>query len=144
MPSITVRPRWLLYLMIFFIGWSRVFAASVEMPMDTQKFHISTEQKTVTDSHSHMKCHQAMTHAEPAASVKSVDCHQQQATQQSGHMPCADCSSSHCQSLNSSLPHYLPMSGPFLDAPQESRTYRQDPAQHLTGYWQEILRPPRA
>lgn len=131
---------WFVFLMIFFIGGSGVAVAAVQA--------IQSDQNT-------------------SASIPAMACHDQQMMDQHHHMPssksdllslaqchdgkmhsdqhCLDCNStSHCQSINLGLDQHSPSltSSPFLELSTRTNTDYQ--ARHLAGYWQEILRPPKA
>lgn len=60
------------------------------------------------------------------------------------HLSCNDCTQLHCQSLTTYVdaqPLHLVNATAILDHPQPYFDYS---AQHLMGFWQRILRPPKA
>lgn len=60
------------------------------------------------------------------------------------HVKCQDCAQIHCQSLSSDVHHHvLNLTQPLMIA-NRNIGHSVYNAQHLSGYWQEILRPPRA
>jgi len=87
----------------------------------------------------------AMGHSQKSSDTASVSCHftdvaEVQVTQQH----CQDCSASLCQSLFAWLSPTLAVI-PLSDSAEiPSRLALAYQAQHLAGFWQEILRPPKA
>ena len=60
------------------------------------------------------------------------------------HIPCHECAQLHCQSLSSSLDTAaIALFQPLLESNHHSHNSIYT-AQHVSGYWQEILRPPKA
>ncbi len=154
MRFLTVRPRWFMYLMIFFIGCSHVWAAS----LDTQPMqHTAMPKMAVVNAGHHAHVVQA------ASDTTAIDCHRnsssqhvsehgnapvachQDDAQKNQHQPsCLDCSPSHCQTLTSVVLQPAFSGIPVAALSRTSSEYWSIQAHNLTGYWQEILRPPRA
>ncbi|MCO8079358.1 hypothetical protein [Acinetobacter lwoffii] len=135
-----VKQIWLVMLVVFAIGWSSVSVASAT----TMHLVISTEKMS---SH----CLE-MTKPSASHSLHKTDHHQDQeliqpncvsdSTQQSSD--CLDCGTTACQSLITSLPIAAPeLSVPDRSYPEKIRLSAYH-GKHLAGYWQEILRPPKA
>ncbi len=56
---------------------------------------------------------------------------------------CQDCNPVHCQMVNLALQQAVPdIESSSIPIPSQFSSIYQ--AQHLAGYWQEILRPPKA
>lgn len=93
-------------------------------------------------------CHASMPHAQSssapfAAAQASMHC-QTDMQQMSSKAQCADCALWHCQIASLSLDmHPVQLNAPELyvlaDQPNTLLS-----AEHLPGYWQELLRPPKA
>jgi hypothetical protein len=80
--------------------------------------HVQTDDQTV--------CHQNMT--------QSLNSHGEH---------CQDCNPVHCQIVNLALQQAVPdIDSQFIPISSQFSSIYQ--AQHLAGYWQEILRPPKA
>lgn len=153
MRFLIVQPRWLMYLMIFVIGCSRVWATSSEI----QPMHHAAIEKpasVMAAQHVHdaqaashtsaMDCHRSSPQHSSDQAAQQATCHQEEG-EKNVHLSssCSDCSPSHCQTLNSGVlqPAFSGIAEVALQ--HLSCNYWPDQAQHLTGYWQEILRPPR-
>jgi hypothetical protein len=149
--------------MVFAISWSSVSIASVNvMQMSMQHEQMmysfsSTEHQEMMkqaslqqiknhciDMQEHNNDHnQSINHDQQANDLNS--CHTQ--TSQSKHLQapeCQDCALFSCQSsvvwFNSDIPKMV-----MPDHFQNSHSYQVNyQAQHLAGFWQEILRPPKA
>ncbi|WP_313564633.1 hypothetical protein [Acinetobacter sp.] len=135
-----VKQIWLVMLVVFAIGWSSVSVASA----NTMHLVIPSEK---TNPH----CLE-MTKPSASHSLHKTDHHQDQeliqpdcvsdSTQQSSD--CLDCGTMACQNLVTSLPITTPeLSVPDHGYPEKTLLPAYH-AQHLAGYWQEILRPPKA
>lgn len=73
------------------------------------------------------------------------DCHDQiNSSQHQQHLNCPDCQILHCQSINADLPQATVDLTAQPSAELEVMQYGIDHPVDLTGYWQEILRPPKA
>lgn len=62
----------------------------------------------------------------------------------SHHAGCADCQTLHCQSLNCTLIEYQPMSALLFNSYDPVLAQDLTTSSLLTGYWQQILRPPKS
>lgn len=130
---------WFVFLMIFFIGGNSVAVAAVQ---SIQPEQVASSMRTMHCHEQHMmdqSHHLSVSHAD-ANNVEK--CHEGKALNE---QHCQDCnSSSHCQIVNLALDQQLPelTSLPFLELDHHKNIAYQ--AQHLAGYWQEILRPPKA
>lgn len=129
--------------MAFVISWSSVSSASVN-PMHTV---LLNSKQTVMpihhESERHLKdvvmseCHENLVEKEIIHS-KTMDCHSQ-----THGLNCQECSAFTCQAP------------PVYDTPTSIQlitsdifkviifTFADDCARYLTGYWQEIMRPPK-
>jgi uncharacterized membrane protein len=153
---------WFVCLMVFAIGWSGVSIASMKvMPMSMQhqqmmsSMSVSEHQAMMQsaslqklENHCDVKLNklqqnQPTDHEQQNNNLKS--CHTQSI--QSKHIAateCQDCALFSCQSsivwFNSDIPKMV--------TPDHFQNSHHDPAnyqaQHLAGFWQEILRPPKA
>ncbi len=73
------------------------------------------------------------------------DCQDQvSSSQHQQHLNCPDCQILHCQSINADLPQATVNLTAQPSAELEVMQYGIDHPVDLTGYWQEILRPPKA
>ncbi|ENX34378.1 hypothetical protein F889_01656 [Acinetobacter colistiniresistens] len=130
---------WFVFLMIFFIGGSGVAVAAVQAIQSDQNSSVSIlsmacHDQQMMDQHHHMQS--------KTDSLSSAQCHDGKLH---NDQHCQDCNSiSHCQSVNLALDPQGPSLGatPFLEL--NTRTNTDYQARHLAGYWQEILRPPKA
>lgn len=148
--------------MVFAIGWSGVSIASMKvMPMNMQhqqmmsSMSVSEHQAMMEsaslqklESHCDVKQNkhqqnQTTDHEQQNNNLKN--CHTQ--SSQSKHISateCQDCALFSCQSsviwFNSDIPKLI-IPDHFQNSASYQATYR---AQHLAGFWQEILRPPKA
>lgn len=68
----------------------------------------------------------------------------QQSMMGKGHTPCSDCYSAHCQTLSNVQSINSLMVRPLALQPAPTQQYAVLQLQHLSGFWQQILRPPRA
>ncbi|WP_291354290.1 MULTISPECIES: hypothetical protein [unclassified Acinetobacter] len=145
------KQAWFVFLMVFAIGWSNAVLA-FEQPMHQQMMSELTVQHedkmpmtTMSGCHDSVKTLPDMQH-HPVDQLKvqhDQDCHQDMGDQQQ-HFSCNDCVPLHCQSLTvwldsqiSDLVHLEEVQ----EHPQRNFDYS---AQHLSGFWQQILRPPKA
>ncbi len=93
-----------------------------------------------------MPCHseQMKHHSMHIQADEQATCHQSmsQVSHQHGKH-CQDCNPVHCQMVNLALQQAIPdIESSFIPIPSQFSSIYQ--AQHLAGYWQEILRPPKA
>ena len=145
------KQLWFVFLMVFAIGWSSVALASVKSMHQPMMNAASVDQHHNAEMTVMSGCHdsistQAHMQQHPAEHVKAAhdqDCHQTM-TDHTQHFSCNDCVQLHCQSLTTWLDSAiaeLPNLGPIQEHPQRNFDYS---AQHLNGFWQQILRPPKA
>lgn len=135
-----VKQIWLVMLVVFAIGWSSVSVASantMHLVMSTEKMSSHClEMKKLTASHS---LHETDHHQDQ--NLVQPDCVSDNIQQSSD---CLDCGTMACQNLVTSLP----IATPELSVPDhgysEKTLLPAYHAKHLAGYWQEILRPPKA
>lgn len=121
---------WFVFLMTLVIGWSGVSIAQTPMQHDLHTMPCHSEK--MTDHSVHVQandqtvCHQTMT--------QSLHSHGEH---------CKDCNPVHCQIVNLALQQAIPdLESQFVPILSQFSSIYQ--AQHLAGYWQEILRPPKA
>lgn len=144
--------------MAFVMGWSGLVYAS-SMPMHAkmmQQQWSEVQQLSVQNVPEHQQ-HQAMSQVQPDCHAAAPMQHQQHLAQMDLQKPCdshvssstpvkqcADCAQLHCQTLTVWLDTAVADS--LLHLPSDSATnlHSRYTAQHLIGYWQEILRPPKA
>ena len=157
-------------LMAFVIGWSSVVAAQQNIIHQQMMIEMTTAQHTFQNSktdtvsvkqqgdsaHTLPDCHQPLvkqnampSHHQPAelehTTTQAAHCDEMNLQSQAnmGQMDCQDCALWHCQ-FSTSL-----MDAAFVNVQAISMTEYHDvpkfiyTAQHLKGYWQEILRPPQ-
>ena len=144
------KQAWFVFLITFVIGWSSVVLASAQ-PMHQQ---MMTE-LSVKQNHAEMlamsNCHEAQTSPvqlkhDSSSHVQiqvDQDCHPS-IKDQMQHASCSDCAQLHCQSLST----WLDVQTVKLFRAEEIQQLQQlnfdYSAQHLNGFWQQILRPPKA
>jgi len=151
------KQTWFVVLMVFVISWSSVAFASVKplhQQMMDESAAIKHQPTAMANCHQsqhtlpHMQQHSAehdqhhftVHHIEPDS-----DCHQHTSDHDhQQHFSCNDCVQLHCQSLTTWLDAQIP-SFVHLTSVQEQPQLNADySAQHLSGFWQKILRPPKA
>ena len=129
---------WFVFLMAFVIGWSGVSVAAKPMQHSPSAMMMSHAMQ--------QPCHTVnMSDHEHMHSQSMHQCHQEMIPvvhqQYSDH--CQDCNPLHCQIANLAVQQVIPDLAPsFIPTPIQFTSVYQ--AQHLAGYWQEILRPPKA
>ena len=145
------KQLWFVFLMVFAMGWSSVALASVKSMHQHMMHAASVDQHHNAEMMAMSGCHdstsiQAHMQQHPAEHIKAAhdqDCHQTM-TDRTQHFSCNDCVQLHCQSLTTWLDSptaALLNLDPIQEHPQRNFDYS---AQHLTGFWQQILRPPKA
>ena len=151
MPTSLRKQAWFVFLMVFAIGWSNAVLA-FEQPMHQQMMSELTAQHEDKMSMMTMSgCHDSVNtqphmQQHPVEQVDvshDLDCNQGMSDQQQ-HFSCNDCLQLHCQSLSlwlDSQAHPLVHLHTIQEHPQLNFAYF---AQHLSGFWQQILRPPKA
>ena len=141
---------WFVCLMAFAIGWSSAVFAIVKPVHQSMMTELSVKQ-----SHAEMlamsNCHEAQT---SPAQVKhdssshvqiqvDQDCHPS-IKDQMQHASCNDCAQLHCQSLSTWLDVQTVKLFSAEEIQQRQQLNFDYSAQHLSGFWQQILRPPKA
>ena len=129
-----VKQLWLMLLMVFAIGWSGVSVAS------TKTMHLILPAETTTHTIPMTANHEFLDSAHESQAFASSHCDSGIAT----HQDCLDCGYSACQSLITGLNMHPPELHSFNIQFAEKTALPIYSAQHLAGYWQEILRPPKA
>lgn len=160
---------WFVGLMVFAMGWSSVVLASGQLMH--QQMNIPTHQQNKTHSleitsaaHCHQLQHDTQSHHvaqkqhEQPQHTKGFDAKNHDADKQqhdlfclnmddqtADHVQCHDCAQVHCQTSNSIYAQDHQFEVVVMQSQEYvSQDYDTDQAQHLTGYWQQILRPPKA
>ena len=144
------KQLWFVLLMVFAMGWSSVALASVKymhqhmMHAASADQHHNAEMTAMSGCHDSVNAEPDTQHSsEPVKAPHDQDCHQTMQDQMQ-HFSCNDCVQLHCQSLTTWLDSgtaALLNLNPIQEHPQRNFDYS---AQHLTGFWQQILRPPKA
>ena len=144
------KQAWFVFLITFVIGWSSVVLASAQ-PMHQQ---MMTE-LSVKQSHAEMlamsNCHEAqvlqvLIKHDASSHVQiqvDQDCHPSTKDQMQ-HASCNDCAQLHCQSLSTWLDVQTVKLFSAEEIQQRQQLNFDYSAQHLNGFWQQILRPPKA
>ena len=148
MRSLLKTHSWFVLLITLVMGWSGIAQASAA-PMH-QMMQLSIQ--AATGMQSMPDCHQTkssspvsghqMHMAQTDITAKS-NCHASDMLQNK-QVQCQECAQYHCQTTLTLL-YVEPLAVVQLEAAlvQSSPHFRYQ-AQHLVGYWQEILRPPKA
>lgn len=148
MRSLLKTHSWFVLLITLVMGWSGIAQASAA-PMH-QMMQLSIQ--AATGMQSMPDCHQTkssspvsghqMHMAQTDMTAKS-NCHASDMLQNK-QVQCQECAQYHCQTTLTLL-EVEPLAVVQLEAAlvQSSPHFRYQ-AQHLVGYWQEILRPPKA
>ena len=148
MRSLLKTHSWFVLLITLVMGWSGIAQASAA-PMH-QMMQLSMQ--AATGMQSMPDCHQTkssspvsghqMHMAQTDMTAKS-NCHASDMLQNK-QVQCQECAQYHCQTTLTLL-DVEPLAVVQLEAAlvQSSPHFRYQ-AQHLVGYWQEILRPPKA
>ena len=159
MSTLLRKQSWFVCLMAFVMGWSSLVYAST-MPMHAkmlqQQISVQVQQQAEVVAAEHQQ-HQK-TKAQPDCHATApIMQHQQHMTQMDMKNPCdshlssntpvkqcADCAQLHCQTMTVWLDTAVAdaLQNPHPDS--VSNLHSRYMAQHLIGYWQEILRPPKA
>jgi len=130
-----LKQSWLICFLVFLTGWSTVSAHLLS--------HFGGSQPTQRASQhiGHAGCHEVSHAASQSAHHSCINGDNHQTVQQ---VHCQDCSSLHCNTLPVVLAaaDNVPESLPNLSLPETSHSHYF--ARYLPGYWQEILRPPKA
>ncbi|NNG83104.1 MULTISPECIES: hypothetical protein [Acinetobacter Taxon 24D] len=144
------KQAWFVFLMVFAIGWSSVAFASVK-PMHQQMmneanvdYHPNAEITAMSGCYDSVSVEPHMQHSsEHVKAAHDQDCHQTMTDQQQ-HFSCNDCVHLHCQSLTVWLDSQISDLVHLEEAQEHLQRNFDYSAQHLTGFWQQILRPPKA
>ncbi|PZK60241.1 hypothetical protein C7Q29_15520 [Staphylococcus aureus] len=157
MRSMLKKHSWFVLLITLVMGWSGIAQASAA-PM-TQMMQLSMQAATSEQSSAHATGMQSMPDCHQTKSSSPVSGHQMHMAQtditaksnchasdmlQNKQVQCQECAQYHCQTTLTLL-DFEPLALVQLEAAlvQSSPHFRYQ-AQHLVGYWQEILRPPKA
>ncbi|WP_131262943.1 hypothetical protein [Acinetobacter sp. ANC 4910] len=92
----------------------------------------------------HPDCHSAVQHQQHNVHMDAQKNHCESSLQSSAVKQCADCAQLHCQTLTVWLDTAVAETFPQLSPDALTNLHSRYMAQHLLGYWQEILRPPKA
>ncbi|OAL76189.1 hypothetical protein AY606_12770 [Acinetobacter sp. SFB] len=145
------KQAWFVLLMAFAIGWSSVAFASAKSMHQQMMSELTLQHKhsmpmtTMSGCHDSVstQAHTSQHSAEHVIAPSEQDCHQTMMDQQQ-HFSCNDCVQLHCQSLilwlDSDIAEILSFDH-IQQHPQRNFNYS---AQHLMGFGQQILRPPKA
>lgn len=152
------RQSWFVCLMAFVMGWSSfVYASSMPMHAKMLQQQSSAVQQPSTQNVAEHPQHQTLSQAQPDCHAAAPMQHSQHLAQMDLQKPCdshsssstpvkqcADCAQLHCQTLSVWLD--TAVADPLLHFSSDPATnlHGRYTAQHLIGYWQEILRPPKA
>ena len=145
------KQAWFVFLMTFVIGWSSVVLASAQ-PMHQQMMtELSVKQSHSAEMLAMSNCHEAQTSPAPVKHDSSShvqiqvdqDCHPS-IKDQMQHASCNDCAQLHCQSLSTWLDVQTVKLFSAEEIQQRQQLNFDYSAQHLSGFWQQILRPPKA
>ena len=138
MFNVLIKQAWFTLLMVFAIGCSTLSVASAKT------MHVSLAPSesisapchhSLSEPRNEIHHHDLSMTSNPSDHCKSIEHHDE---------ACIDCSFSACQSMLSWIDLQSPQLGiithTFLDETQIPSVSTQN----LSGYWQEILRPPKA
>ena len=157
MRSLLKTHSWFVLLIILVMGWSGIAQASAA-PM-YQMMQLSMQAATSEQSSAHATGRQSMLDCHQTKSSSPVSGHQMHMAQsdmtaksnchasdmlQNKQVQCQECAQYHCQTTLTLL-EVEPLALVQLEAAlAQSTPHFRYQAQHLVGYWQEILRPPKA
>jgi C1A family cysteine protease len=145
------KQAWFVFLMTFVIGWSSAVLASAQPRHQQMMTELSVPQSHSAEMLAMSNCHEAQTSPvqlkhDSSSHVQiqvDQDCHPS-IKDQMQHASCSDCAQLHCQSLST----WLDVQTVKLFRAEEIQQLQQlnfdYSAQHLNGFWQQILRPPKA
>ena len=145
------KQAWFVFLIAFVIGWSSAVLASVKPIHQQMMTELSVKQSHSAEMLAMSNCHAAQT---SQAQVKhdssshiqiqvDQDCHPS-IKDQMQHTSCNDCAQLHCQSVSTWLDAQTVKLFSAETSQQLQQLNFEYSAQHLTGFWQQILRPPKA
>lgn len=142
------QQTWFVLLMTFVLSWSSVSIANAQS-IHTIGLSTNTAVLSQTQQHGHnahavqpVPCHEMPTSTHMAPQTAS--CHTMDHALQSHQQGCLDCHTLHCHHVNVVLDTQVPTLQRPLYLPLLQQLNAQYLVQDLTGYWQEILRPPKA
>ncbi len=148
MRSLLKTHSWFVLLIILVMGWSGIAQASAA-PMH-QMMQLSMQ--AATGMQSMPDCHQTKSsspvsghqmHMAQSDMTAKSNCHASDMLQNK-QVQCQECAQYHCQTTLTLL-DVEPLALVQLEvALVQSPPHFRYQAQHLVGYWQEILRPPKA
>ena len=157
MRSLLKSHSWFVLLITLVMGWSGIAQASAA-PMH-QMMQLSMQAATSEQSSAHATgmqtmpdCHQAKSsspasghqmHMAQADMAAKSNCHVSD-VMQSKQVQCQECAQYHCQTTLTLLDVEPLVLVQLEAAVAQSTPHFRYHAQHLVGYWQEILRPPKA
>ena len=149
MALINLRQQtWFVLLMAFVLSWSSVSIAnakSMHMPKSQVVTPTSMQHDRPYSAKAPVPCHKMPTSSEPARSTDTLaTCHAMDFSKTSHQQGCVDCHAVHCQAMNFMLETQIPSLKTQCNQPLVQQFNGQYAAQDLAGYWQEILRPPKA
>ena len=146
------RQVWFITLIVFTIGYASVsVAANKTMHLDIQQQPINLN----TDDHMHkhalstaefaksQHCQQMMNQSLSAIQDQEKVLHVPN-IEQKQHQHCFDCNLMACQPLSVWLTPNMSELSPFLMSDHQQKFSNAYQAQYFSGYWQRILRPPKA
>lgn len=152
------RQSWFVCFMVFAMGWSSLVYA-LAMPMHAQMLQQQLQQQSMVNAELLHSQHQTVQKKQSDChSADSVKLHQQHALHSDiqknsdceSHLSstiqvkqCADCAQLHCQTLSVWLDTAVTDPLQYFHAETLTNLHSRYTAQHLIGYWQEILRPPK-
>lgn len=142
--------------MAFVMGWSSLVFAST-MPMHAkmlQQQMADAQQVTAVVFSEHEQhqsvdktqsnCHSATAAMQHHAHMDAQKNHCESGLHGSAGKQCADCAQLHCQTLSIWLDTAVTDPLQYFHPDTLTNLHSRYTAQHLIGYWQEILRPPKA
>lgn len=144
------KQAWFVFLITFVIGWSSVVLASAQ-PMHQQMMTELSVKQNHVEMLAMSNCHEAQTSQVQVKHDSSShvqiqvdqDCHPS-IKDQMQHASCNDCAQLHCQSLSTWLDVQTVKLFSAEEIQQRQQLNFDYSAQHLNGFWQQILRPPKA
>ncbi|WP_130804574.1 hypothetical protein [Acinetobacter ihumii] len=142
------RRTWFVLLMVFMMSWSGVAVASVKnmhvgmMQSIVQPIQHLSKKSPCDDPHIHAN---KMQHDLAHTPQDKMHCDQQPQLHSSNiSVSCQDCHQLHCQNLNNYVEHVIPTLPEHTVFAAMATPPSDYNVQHFTGFWQEILRPPKA
>lgn len=112
--------------------------------MKSSADHIDHAQVSQQDQSSRLNRHCQHDQATAVTHTTNMDVQSMDHAQHQQHAKCHECSPLHCQSISSSLDTAVIAVFQPLSERQQYLQHSNYLAQHLSGHWQDILRPPKA